>query len=514
MDNQFDIEIHGKRLSAKSIAYKFARQLPQIALYAYFGIYMGNGENWILLSIFLFFSIFAVPSILLSFFYFRYLITPQELIIKSGVVSRKQRNIPLKRIQNVNIQQNFLQRILGISTVKLETAGDATSEAVLDSVGTLNANEIKQIIKEYQAKPETSDKTDIDIQHENIPVDYESSNSERPTSEIKELINMSVWDVTKYGILRFRPILIVAMGWIVSMYQQFMPQEFSRIDENIYNFMETYIDGFDYMSTVIYVSFAVVIALFLSWLADIFLTVIQFFGFKLSIEGNKLYTNYGLLTRRQGTIPLKKLQMMVLFSNVIREKFGYWGLNIETAGTAGRQGKAPEVAVPFAKKDIVIELAKGIKDFNVPEEFIPVSSKTIRRAFLRYFWLINIVSLVLYFTIDMWWLAYCFLPVGLLLAFLRFKSRGFYLDENRVLIKTGWFFKKITIIQIDKIQNVIYTSTFFQRLMGLASLNLDTAAGSGFNDASITDISIEQANELSEKISTEFHLSNKSIKIQ
>lgn len=519
MTNNYDIEIQGKRLSPRSMLYKISRQLPYLALYAYFGIYQNSGTNWIFLILALIGGLFVVPATLLSYFYFKYLITPDELIIQSGVVNRKQRNIPLRRIQNININQNFLQRLLGISTVKMETAGDATSEAMLDSVSKDNANEIREIIKNYQAEIEgQEDKSKNFLDEENQSTENKSEydleldqteKKEKSESNVKELIQMSFWDVFKFGQLRFRPILLIAFGWFMSLFQQFQPEEFSHIDEYINQGLDSYLGGFDYYAMIIYIVFAVIIALILSWIADIILTVIQFYGFRLSIEGNKLYTNYGLLAKKQGTIPLKKLQMMIIHTNAIRKRFGYWGLNIETAGTAGRQGKAPETVVPFAKWSRVIDLAQGIRKFLLPEEFIQVSRKTIRRAFIRLTWVLIIATLILTQIIDSWWITAGFLPLIFLLSIWRWQSRGYYFEGDNLIVKQGWFFKKIKVISVSKIQNIIVSSNVFQRNMGLASVHIDTAASSGFNDLSIIDIETEKAIELSKELSLKFHNLNK-----
>lgn len=535
MSANYNIDIHGKRLSTKSMLYKLSRQLPYLALYAYFGIYRDSNQDWVYLIIFLMIGLFAVPSVLLSFFYFKYLITPSELIIQSGIINRKQRNIPLRRIQNVNIQQNFLQRILGISTVKMETAGDVTSEAILDSVGKENATEIREIIRNYQAEIEEDKETEHkstenqekSLNEDNL-ADYEESqkinleiNNEAVNETKKdkshddiELISMSLGDVAKFGVLRFRPILLVAVGWFMSMFQQFMPNEFQNIDKYINKGLNNFVFGSDEASMIFYAISGVILALLISWMADIILTVIQFYGFRLSIAGKKLYTNYGLLTKRQGAIPLKKLQMMIIFSNALRSKFGYWGLNLETAGSAGRQGKAPETAVPFAKFVRVVELAKGILSFELPEEYRTVSRKTIRRAFLRYFWLLLILILALSQLTQVWWLSFGMLPIFIMLAIWRWQARGYYLNEDKLIIKEGWFFKRIKIIPISKIQNIVVKANIFQRGMGLASIYLDTAAGSGFNDASVVDIEISSALEISNEISTIFHRLNNSIKIK
>lgn len=521
---EFNFESHGKRLSPKTIFYKFSRQAPYLTLYAYFGFVRGDGESWFYLIFALVIGLIAVPSVLLSFFYFKYLITKEELIIHSGVINRKQRNIQLKRIQNVNIQQNFIQRILGISTVKMETAGDASSEAILDSVSTANANEIKEIIKDYQNESE-QEEADISVdnldnnENENELGNYEDltlseklTHSKKQKNESIPLLDMTFWDVTKFGILRFRPILIVMIGWLTSMVQQFMPNEFRRIDKYLEEGLEVFTEGIDsYISTidsvavVIYVIIAVIFALLVSWLADIILTIIQYFGFKLSIEGKKLYTSYGLLTKRQGTIPLKKLQMMIMSTNLLRYRLDYWGLHLETAGTAGREGARPEVAIPFAKLNRVLELAKGILPFNMPDEFEQISKKTIRRAFIRYLWLLVVVGAILSLFINEWWAVSFLVPLIIPISIWRWRARSYYLDVDKLLIKEGWFFKKLKIIQISKVQSIIVSSNVFQRGLGLATLNIDTAASSGFNDAAIVDIEIEKAKELSKIISNRFH---------
>ncbi|ERG99618.1 MAG: putative membrane protein, partial [Haloquadratum sp. J07HQX50] len=54
---------------------------------------------------------------------FRYDLTGNSLDIDSGVISRRNREIPLRRIQNVDISRNIIQRVLNIAVVSFETAG-------------------------------------------------------------------------------------------------------------------------------------------------------------------------------------------------------------------------------------------------------------------------------------------------------------------------------------------------------------------------------------------------------
>lgn len=511
-DSKYNIHIDGLRLSPLSIIYQSIRQLPGLALTFYFAISRGSGENWFYIILALIYGLFIFPITLLNFYYFKYLFTEDELIIHSGILSKKQRNIPLKRIQNVNISQNFIQRIFQISKIQMETAGDANAEGVLDSIKTSKANEIKELIKDYQSNLEINREnhdnnskieTNLDLSSEDYKVSSVIDNQED-----KELISMRLKDLLIYGVLRFRPILFVLVAWIYSIGQQFMPDDIQKyLEDAIYN-IEEYSNSMNWFLVSLYFIGLFIIAFILSWIMDIILTLNQWWNFKLTLGKNKLYTNHGLLNKRHGTIPLKKLQMIVLFSNVIRQKFGYWGLMLETAGLSAIENRRPETAVPFAKFDKVIDLAKGIINFDFPIEYEQVSRKTIRRAFIRYFILLALISVIAYsFGLDYYWFS-LLIPLIYFGAVLRWQHRGWNIQNDKIIIKQGFYSRRIKIIPINKIQTINVKRSFFQRRLQLATLHIDTAASSGINDASIIDIDENEAQELMKLISKKFHILN------
>jgi putative membrane protein len=517
---ELNIQTHGVRLSPLSMIYQSIRQLPGLAITFYVALSGGSGENWIYIVIALIYGLFVFPVTLLNFYYFKYLLTNKELVIHSGILSKKQRNIPLERIQNVNITQNFIQRIFGISKVQIETAGDASAEGVLDSVKTSRANEIKLIIKEFQGKFEQKKNISLNettnkniIEDDFKSEDFTNNNINEPNgissnNEEEELIRMSVKELVIYGFLRFRPILFVLFAWIYSIGQQFMPSDIHQLMEDFVYDVEALTNSLDWFLLTIYFIGFFIVAFILSWLLDVLLTVNQWWNFRLSIEKNKLYTNHGLLNRRSGTIPLKKLQMLVIFSNVIRQKFGYWGLMLETAGLSSLENRRPETAVPFAKFDKVIELSKGILNFEFPFEFEKVSRKTIRRAFIRYLIFLVIITFAAYlFDLSYYWFLFL-MPLLYFGAVLRWQHRGWQIQNDKIIIKQGFFSRRIKIVPINKIQTINVKRTFFQRRLQLASLHIDTAASSGINDASIIDIDEKDAISLMEVISKRFHILN------
>jgi uncharacterized membrane protein YdbT with pleckstrin-like domain len=57
-----------------------------------------------------------------------YLVTTQRLRIRRGILSRRVQQTQLDRVQNVNTDQSFFERVLQIGTVDFDTAGTDDSD--------------------------------------------------------------------------------------------------------------------------------------------------------------------------------------------------------------------------------------------------------------------------------------------------------------------------------------------------------------------------------------------------
>ncbi len=504
-----------------SIVYRGLMNLPSYAIFFVIAFMQRNTTDLFYIAIILLFSIFTLPMLILNWYYYTFYFTNKEIVIKHGVFSRQQRNIQLHRIQNIDISQNFLQRILGIARVQAETAGGAESEAVLEYVSRDDAEEIKQRIRKFQfifekkkseeqkAEEEIErevEKGEIDISEEELQEIEEKI--ETGEDEEKLIFSMTPVDLAKYGMLRFRPLLLILAVSILSFVQQmyfmiYEQQDFFAFFDTIYVNFANFFEGMNLPFIILYSIGGIILILFVSWLLDILLTTATYFDFKLYHQHDKLYTQYGLFNKRSGTIPIKKLQMMVINTNPLRRYFGYYGLSLETAGFAGAV-KGPESAVPLAKRNRVINLSKNIREYELPDYFIPVSKKTIRRMTFRYAirsapFFAGAIALVP-------WTAWFLLLTPLLYfwAYLQWKHRGYFVRDDDIMIKQGVIQQRITILPVEKIQTLNIIETFFQRRLRLATLAIDTAATAMSGDADIIDIDRDEARYIMDMLSEEF----------
>lgn len=61
-----------------------------------------------------------------------YVFTNERVLLREGVFSREQRDIPLTRVNDVSSQQSLLERMLGCGTLTVESAGERGQSVLTD----------------------------------------------------------------------------------------------------------------------------------------------------------------------------------------------------------------------------------------------------------------------------------------------------------------------------------------------------------------------------------------------
>ena len=84
----------------------------------------------------------------------RYTITNQRLTIHVGILRRDMHETRLERVQNVNLQQTAVDRLLRVGTVTFDTAGEAGYDFAFRGVADPNkiVRTVDQAIHDFQAR--------------------------------------------------------------------------------------------------------------------------------------------------------------------------------------------------------------------------------------------------------------------------------------------------------------------------------------------------------------------------
>jgi putative membrane protein len=420
---------------------------------------------------------------------FEYVLTEDTLDISSGVISRREREIPYRRIQNVDVSQSVIQRALGIAAVDLETAGGSSTEG---SIRFVKPDEATRLRRELQRRKtaassgETGGTGDVDG----------ATDGERdgvgPAEE--ELFAISPGELALVGALSFDGRLI---GLLVFLSSGSVPV----------------LSGFipDASATAITATAIVAVgALFLvSWVLGAAVAFSNYYGFRLSRAGDELRYERGLFRRYSGSIPTEKIQTLMVTDNPAKRALGYASLSIETAGYApgqsGEQGS--QAAVPIATTDRVYRLAHEVESFGTPTFSRP--PKRVRWRYVIRYAIVVSVLVGIAFAVD--WVVAADLPwygpAVLLLAVppaahLKWKHRGYWLGDDHLLTRNGFWSRTVTVVPYYRIQTVIDSRTLFQRRWNVATIVADTAGSSSIagTSAAAVDFELEEAVELRETL--------------
>ncbi|MEM4781981.1 MAG: PH domain-containing protein [Halalkalicoccus sp.] len=410
---------------------------------------------------------------------FVYETTPDTFDIRSGVISRRHREIPYRRGQNVDISRNVVQRALEIAELRIETAGGGETEAVLRYVGYGEAKRLQDELRRRKRAEEREGR------------DGESSEE---SEDEKLLYAISPEDLVVLAVASFDLRLASFISVVLSL---------AGPPVLIQLLTDLPVNPFLVLAAVIVL--VVVGSALLSGANAVFST----YGFRLTRSGDELRYERGLIQRFDGSIPLDKVQTLVLRENLLKRLLGYASLAVETAGYAPGQGGSvgSESAVPIARRGTTRGIAREIEPF-ADYEIVRPPKRARRRYAFRYLIALGALTGVVYagtlaLGFEMFWYAVLLgVPLAPVAAHYKWKSRGYAVGEEYVITRTGFWNRATRIVPYYRVQNVIETQTVLQRRWRLASVLVDTAGTGSLvgGDARAIDLDEEEATELRETV--------------
>ncbi|MFB6088144.1 MAG: PH domain-containing protein [Haloarculaceae archaeon] len=414
---------------------------------------------------------------------FEYELTRDTFDIRSGVFARREREIPLRRIQNVDISQNVVQRALGLAEIKMETAGASQAEAHLRYVGYDRANHIQSEVSRLSRSG-----------------DAEETDAER----FETVFAISEREL---GVLALVSADLRVISFLLVGLSIFAPSMASAFAPEMFLSPETIVQA------VLGPVFAVVSILVLGLVVGV-INASRYYDFTLRRAPEELRYQRGLVQKFSGTIPLDKVQTLTLRENLLARALGYASLYIETAGqgTSSNQQQTAQSAIPIAERERVVSLAKSIEPFG-DVEFERPPKRARRRYAGRYLIVIGALTAVLFaaqqfVTASLYWYS----PLALVVvvpaaAHLKWKHRGFHAGDEYVVTRNGFWRRSTKIVPYHRVQTVASTETVFQRRWGLGTVVVDTAGSRSLtsDDAKAVDVDVATVEQLRERVGEELY---------
>jgi putative membrane protein len=228
----------------------------------------------------------------------------EEFIINEGVFNKTTLSIQLNKIQQVNISQSLLQRVIGVYSLDIDTAGSEKKEASIKAIDHAMATHLKQRLLSRDAS-QTSPETGI-------------------ASNVPPLLELSTSTLFKVGITsNYGASLLLLSGFIFGAFQLFKDYT-DAFEIEREQFSQTIIKGFNFFS----ICFLLILALVVILSTNIIRTFVKYFNFQIVRQKRSLAISSGLFNRKNTLLKPNKVQLTAYSQNYFQKKFNILNMKI------------------------------------------------------------------------------------------------------------------------------------------------------------------------------------------
>jgi putative membrane protein len=456
-----------RRLHPLSWFFVLIQQLKQFIVPLLVLLFLGRGDRNDLWSI-VFICLLATYSIW-QYYTYRFRIDRDSLTIRSGLLERSLRQIPFARIHNVALHQSLLHRLFRVADVRLESAGGIKPEAEMRVLTLDDALALEALVRRRRSEA----------------AGVVAADAPAVASEDGEvLVRLPISEVVRLGLISNRGMLVIAGA--LAVLGQISPGVLTRVLRFWLNMVSGYVldygrgHEFAAMFSLLFL-FVVVLRVF-----SVSLALLHYTGFRLERHGRRLTLERGLLARLRTSAPHRRIQTWTLHEGVLHRLFKRRTLEVTTAvldnGSHGQPRSLRELA-PIGTPALCDHLIHRL----LPQVQWPVQrwQRLHRHAGWRLFvphvlWVLPL-SAGASWNLGMLGAAFiaCWLPWGGYLSWRHARMAGYAVDDTIVAVRDGWWTRRWRFAEIGKLQAVLFSQSPIDRALGMATLFLDTAGGTG-----------------------------------
>lgn len=395
-----------------------------------------------------------------------YAVDPEGVHLRTGIFSKKATTIPLSRVQALDTLQGPIQRLFGVLTLQVQTAGGgAKGEIVLEALTLEAVEELREAVRER------------------VP---EGTQEGAPPSEWRRLS---------------RPRLLVAaltagqLGVILPVLagaSQFIDEIFNRDDEvhAASSFVpdtaaEWLLDG--------------AIVLTAAWALSAVGAAVAFAGFAVTREGDRLRLRRGFLQRSESAVPVARIHGIRIVEGALRQPFGLASLRLVVAGYAEEASTLRTLFPLLRRGEVQSFLAELLPELaDDPGGLAPPPPRSARRYVLPRF-LVGAIAggaaCLLAPGVAPWPLLAA--PVLGLDGWLNYRAAGWRLTEGRLALRSRQLARVTLLARADRLQEHSLAQNPLQRRAQLGDVSVEVGKD---GEARVRHLEAATAQELWERL--------------
>lgn len=446
-----------ERLHPMSFVIAGLKSLPQLALGLPAGLsFIRDGHLSAILP-------YAAAGALLSFVFgflfwrrFRFAVTPTELRIESGLFERRRRVIPLERVQDVDIEQGPLHRLLGLAKARVETGGGGKDEGTLDGIAVARATELREQLRGHRAGP---------WGRAPLPVD------EAP------LYRLTPGRLILAGLFNFSLVYIAVIFSALQTLDAagFGPRELAERGRAYQGQVEA---AANWRTGLLVLA----VALGLGVVTGLVRTTFRDWNYTLARRGRALVRRRGLATVSEVAIALRRIQAAHLSAGPLMRALRLSRLRFQTLGLGTEGGGGMQDAVPLGTPDEIGRVLNQPFAVTLPAlgDLEQGPARGLLPALIAPVLLTAMgIAALLAFELD------AYLPAPLVLgalllagAWLGHRAHRFAVADDRLFLASGWWSQRLMVLPLPRVQAVQLRAGPLARALGLAAVAVDSAGAS------------------------------------
>lgn len=400
----------------------------------------------------------------LRYWFFRFQLNPDAILIRQGVVKKSQLDIRFDRIQGINTQQNVIYRYLDLVTISFETAGSAGDEGSLPAVHRGLAESLRERIRgPLGGAPAAGEVAAID-------------------SSGEPLLELDWRDMVKIGLSDKRALLFLAL------LGPLLERAGDDVDQMIADTVRNGALEFGVLTGAVIIAGLVLGALLLLALASIAAAFWRYHNFELMLDGGTLRSTGGLLTRHEVSMGLGKIQTLRLQQGPVLRWFARFRMTARQARSSHRNDSDKNFTIPIVTGEEASHLrelfledeGRGLVQLPTSAGFEPISPHSMRlpiivntlgaTAFSLLFVLLSRSPAGLMFLL--------WIPCAILVSYRTWRRAGYLYTDHGFVRRSGTIGYRTVALLFRKVQRVTVRQSPLQRRKGLATLRVYMASGS------------------------------------
>ncbi len=458
----------------------------------------GDSETFVTEILPLIAIVLPIGTAIARYFTTRYALTDEALLHNYGIIKRNKQVLPRRNIQNLSTSAGLIARATGLQELTISDASQG-GDINLRLLSVEDAESLMSLLRQESGATvaQPGEHGTVDPLNPTL-ADYPEPGSSldrlaAPTSGAAAFVDDPIHELVLSDLVKFRTVTsggpLMGIAVVIGLLIAYLT--IPELSENLS------------WSGALFV-----VGPIGAGLVAAFAPVFSLGGFRLWSDPDRLRIKTGLLTEVQLNARRERLQLIRVDRHVLAQKIGLEAVQFETADVEGNTAHVNFLAPAVSSESWQRFASDALGEVELSEaDLRKVSPLTKRRSLVR-FAMGGITPLLalgaaIAFAEGTSRMLVIAIAVALIAGYLalavwyanrRAERLGWAVGEDQFLFRSGVVGEQLVLVRKEKLQVLRAHQTYFQRRLGLATLQLGTAGVGLLGNVTLPDLELSVAN--------------------